>query len=126
MGEKIKKYRGKRTGKEIADLAGISQPYLSEIENNKAVPSFKVIARLALALHIPTSFLVDNDEDDTIEKIASVAAESDEVIKKIMTNPGKYAAASLLADMDENQLRKAFEYLSDQKQLGELQKKISA
>jgi transcriptional regulator with XRE-family HTH domain len=45
-----------------------------------------------------------------------------EVLKDIAGDPRKFAAAALLSGMDENQLRKAFEYLSDQKQLAEYQR----
>ena len=42
IGKKLREYRGKLrlTGTTLAKLAGINQPYLSEIENEKKVPPF--------------------------------------------------------------------------------------
>jgi transcriptional regulator with XRE-family HTH domain len=48
------------------------------------------------------------------------------ILTKITTNPRKYAIAGLLADMNDDQLRKAYEYLYDQKQLGEYLKEKGA
>lgn len=52
IGKKIKKYRGKfnLTGTTLAKLAGINQPYLSEIENEKKVPTFDTFMRIIKAL----------------------------------------------------------------------------
>jgi transcriptional regulator with XRE-family HTH domain len=45
------------------------------------------------------------------------------ILTKITTNPRKYAIAELIAHMDEEQLCKAYDFLSDQKQLAELKKR---
>ncbi len=52
IGKKIKKYRGKfyLTGTNLARLSGINQPYLSEIENEKKVPTFDTFMRIITAL----------------------------------------------------------------------------
>ena len=45
----------------LADRAGLSQPYISEIENGNKNPSAKTIMKLAAALNVPGEFLLRND-----------------------------------------------------------------
>jgi len=52
-----RKYRG-MTGIELAEAAGISQPYLSDIENGKKAGSVDVLKRIAAALRVDLDDLV--------------------------------------------------------------------
>ena len=45
----------------LAERAGVSQPYISEIENGNKNPSAKTIMKLAAALNVPGEFLLRND-----------------------------------------------------------------
>ena len=45
----------------LADRAGLSQPYISEIENGNKNPSAKTIMKLAASLNVPGEFLLRND-----------------------------------------------------------------
>ncbi|MFB2550933.1 helix-turn-helix domain-containing protein [Ensifer soli] len=56
-------YRG-MTVTELAEAAGISQPYLSEIENGKKTGSVDVLKRIAKALRVDLDDLVVDVEPD--------------------------------------------------------------
>ena len=45
----------------LADRAGLSQPYISEIENGNKNPSAKTIMKLAASLNLPGEFLLRSD-----------------------------------------------------------------
>ncbi len=45
--------------KELAFMVGISQPYISAIENDKKTPSVEVLCKIALALNTTCSELLD-------------------------------------------------------------------
>jgi transcriptional regulator with XRE-family HTH domain len=53
-GEEIKRLRTKKgyTQIEFAKTLGIHRTYLSQIENNKHIPSFKMLVRIAEALGV--------------------------------------------------------------------------
>lgn len=53
----FRKYRG-LTISELAEAAGISQPYLSEIENGKKTGAVDVLKRIATALKVDLDDLV--------------------------------------------------------------------
>lgn len=53
----FRKYRD-MTMTELAEAAGISQPYLSEIENGKKTGSVDVLKRIAVALRVDLDDLV--------------------------------------------------------------------
>jgi len=42
----------------MAERLGISQNYLSLLENNKAEPSLSLLKRISLTFHVPISFLL--------------------------------------------------------------------
>lgn len=66
-GEKIRELREER-GYSLADLAqkaGISVSYLSEIERGAKKPSLKVINKLARTLNINKSLIIEVDQDST-------------------------------------------------------------
>jgi transcriptional regulator with XRE-family HTH domain len=104
-----------RSGEKISpkfyfDLEGKEHDYEEEyLENLKKSGNVRFFDRLS---HVNVATM-DKDEESKREA---------EIIEKIVSNPRKYTIATLIADMDENQLRKAFDYLSDQKRLGELEK----
>lgn len=63
LGDKVRFAREQLglTTQMLADKAGISQPYISEIENGNKNPSAKTIMKLAAALNVPGEFLLRND-----------------------------------------------------------------
>ena len=63
---KIKTIRGMKglTQIQLARKAKIAQAYLSEIENGKT-PSVHVYKRIAKALGVPVSTLLDEEEEET-------------------------------------------------------------
>lgn len=66
IGKKLREYRGKLrlTGTTLAKLAGINQPYLSEIENEKKVPPFDTFMNLVNA--ISKNALITEENKDFI------------------------------------------------------------
>lgn len=63
LGDKVRYAREQLglTTQILAERAGISQPYISEIENGNKNPSAKTIMKLAAALNVPGEFLLRND-----------------------------------------------------------------
>lgn len=63
---RIRTYRNYRgmTMSELAEKAGISQPYLSEIEANKKTGSVDVLKRIAVALKVDLDDLVVWEQSD--------------------------------------------------------------
>lgn len=59
----FRNYRG-MTISELAEKAGISQPYLSEIEANKKTGSVDVLKRIAIALKVDLDDLVVWEHDE--------------------------------------------------------------
>ncbi len=60
LGEKIKQLRTEQglTQPQLAERAGIEQSYLSKLENDKATPSYDIIARVAGALQTDAMGLI--------------------------------------------------------------------
>jgi len=70
IGERIKRFRTERsmTMKALAELAGISEPYVSQLEKNLATPSLGTLKKLAAALdvNIISFFAVEDGEQDVV------------------------------------------------------------
>lgn len=63
MGERIKKLRGKRTGKAIAEMAAITPAFFSEIERGVKTPSIETLVNLAAALGTTVGYLMQETEE---------------------------------------------------------------
>ena len=74
LGDKVRYAREQLglTTQILAERAGVSQPYISEIENGNKTPSAKTIMRLAAALNVPGEFLLRND----VKTLAEMEIES--------------------------------------------------
>ena len=61
FGERLRELRGKRgeTTRSLADLAGMSHVYVSDLERGVKAPSLPTIVRLAVALRCKVTDLVD-------------------------------------------------------------------
>ena len=75
IGDKVRYSRERLdwTTQDLATRTGLSQPYISEIENHKKAPSAKTIMRIAQALDVPGEFLL-RDDVKTIEEFNIDAA----------------------------------------------------
>ena len=84
LGKAIKNLRKKRgmNQRSFALLAGVSQPYISFIEQDKKKPSQDMLGRLATALNVPVPLIVWEamDEEDVPENKKKVFFK----MKKIM------------------------------------------
>mgnify|MGYP000933614327 FL=1 len=78
LGDKVRFAREQLglTTQMLAGKAGISQPYISEIENGNKTPSAKTIMRLAAALSVPGEFLLRNDVKTLAEMEIETAVKS--------------------------------------------------
>ena len=74
LGDKVRYAREQLglTTQILAERAGVSQPYISEIENGNKNPSAKTIMKLAAALNVPGEFLLRND----VKTLAEMEIES--------------------------------------------------
>ena len=61
FGERLREWRGKRgeTTRSLAQLAGMSHVYVSDLERGVKAPSLPTIVRLAIALRCKVTDLVD-------------------------------------------------------------------
>lgn len=66
--EWLVKIRGKRTHQQIADLAGISRNYYTEIENGIKTPSVETAKKLASALGCNWTLFFDFDSREKQQK----------------------------------------------------------
>ncbi len=64
IGDNIRKYRRKKnlTQKQLGVLLGLSNTYLSDIENNRTNPSIKTLKKVAKALEISYIELLEDTE----------------------------------------------------------------
>jgi transcriptional regulator with XRE-family HTH domain len=108
----------------LALRVGVSMMTVRRWESGERAPDANALQRLSAELNVTTSYLLgETDDPAPIPNLEALNNDPQiEILKEIARDPRKFAAAALLNDMDENQLRKAFEYLSDQKQLVEYQR----
>lgn len=61
VGGRIRNVRGLRglSTTKLAELAGLSQQYISDIENKRRDPTLKTLEKIARALRVPTSYFTD-------------------------------------------------------------------
>ena len=64
IGEEIKKNRNAKgfTQDELAEKIGISRNYISDLENNRYVPSVKTLSKIAVVLQMDLNFLLEMSE----------------------------------------------------------------
>lgn len=64
IGDKIKAERreGGLTQSKLTDKVGISRNYISDLENNRYVPSVKTLSKIASVLRIDLNFLIEMSE----------------------------------------------------------------
>lgn len=83
----IRKDRGQTQG-EFAELCGITQTYLSQIERNLKDPNFATIKRISNKLEIPVPILffksltVDDVNEEKIELYKNVSSELNNLINE--------------------------------------------
>lgn len=87
IGTNIRRYR-KIKGFNLRDLSeksGVGKTTISELENNKSNPSIETLGKIAKALDVPVSSLLD---EDTVNKTAvEIDAEMQEYYEKISNLP---------------------------------------
>jgi transcriptional regulator with XRE-family HTH domain len=87
--KKARKEKGIRQNK-LAEMSGITQAYLSGLENGKKIPSIEVLETISKALKVPFPFmlwlsLTEKDFDSNkVELFRMVKPFMDEIIKSIL------------------------------------------
>ena len=84
MGEKIRRARTLLhwTTKILAEKTGLSQPYISEIENGNKSPSTKAVMRIAATLNFSGEYLLRDDVNDPVDmEIESVIKHKNDTSK---------------------------------------------
>ena len=66
IGTRIRKYRlrGKMTQKELAEIIGVDDSFISVLENGKTVPSISRLLSIAESLNIRPGVLIDGWVND--------------------------------------------------------------
>jgi transcriptional regulator with XRE-family HTH domain len=116
--------------RELAELAKISIPTITRLENGKTNASIEDAGRIAAALNTSVAYLTgETDEPGPAQSRHPVEENTpDEPVIDWPEDddPLRVASMRLLKGMTPDQLRKAYEYLRDQKQLGEFLKEKGA
>ncbi|GAA0118148.1 helix-turn-helix domain-containing protein [Clostridium perfringens] len=97
--QKLRKKR-KLTQKALAEMAGISRSYLSDIEHNRYNPSFDTIEALSTSLKLDLKSFFDDtllEEDYYLKPLSEELSENEIVKKQIINNDlnNPYATGSL-------------------------------
>ena len=71
FGEKLRAERKRQslTAQKIAEICGVSRSYITLIESNKRLPGKKIIPKLAIALQLKTSVVLNWYLMDVSQKI---------------------------------------------------------
>lgn len=71
FGERLRELREERgeTQRSLAELTGMTHPYISEMERGLKVPSLTTIVRLAIALECEVTDLVDGFNRRDLRKL---------------------------------------------------------
>jgi transcriptional regulator with XRE-family HTH domain len=72
LGEKIRNLRKEKAIKmvELAEMTGLSQSFLSQVENGVTNPSVSALQRIALALGVSTAYFFDRENNGVMAGIA--------------------------------------------------------
>lgn len=119
LGDKIKYAREKSELKpqELAAKINISQPYMSQIENNSRKPGRETLIRISKVLNYPLDFFISNDietfpNEDQLTEITVYTSEG----KAMKVNPGKYINHFAILDdateagLSEKQIHEAIQF----------------
>lgn len=119
LGDKIKYAREKSQLKpqELAGKINISQPYMSQIENNSRKPGRETLIRISKVLNFPLDFFMSDDieilpKENHLTEITVYTPEG----KPMKVDPGKYinyfAAlnAATEAGLSEKQINEAIQF----------------
>jgi transcriptional regulator with XRE-family HTH domain len=127
--------------KRLAENIGLSVITLSRYENGHRKPNTDDLQKLAVALDTSVAYLMGETDDPKPKNtplsenaMFSHSAESaivksdprTEVFNELASDPRKFAAAALISDMNDDQLRKVYDFLYDQKQLAEMKRQLGA
>ena len=103
IGDKVRRARNQLgwTTKMLAEKTGLSQSYISEIENGHKSPSAKAVMRLAATLSLPGDYLLRDDVNDPSDKEIESATKNKIDTSKYLPYFGvidKAIAANITAD----------------------------
>ena len=88
---------------ELADRAGVSISYLSDLTNGKANPSLEIMQRIAEALDTPLPLLLESS-DLTPEQLAE--AHGERMVRRSSLPPGYVWVTAMLPELQAYQVGK--------------------
>ena len=105
IGEKLKAVRKAKglSQAKLGELSGVAGPTIARYESNQIEPSAEVLMRIAQALNVSMSSLMDTDLSVEEDEATMVAAR---ISVKILDDPVLQKIAELLCDMNAEQLEK--------------------
>jgi transcriptional regulator with XRE-family HTH domain len=106
------------TSVELSKRTGINRTYISDVESNRREPSRNFLDSLNATFNASYDWLLTGQGEMFLAKEDETASREG--------NPLKDASVKLLDDMSDEQIQKAYDYLRDQKQLGEFLRKKGA
>lgn len=106
IGGLIKKIRlqQKRTQQEIADLCGFTKGMLSKIENGKVIPSLATLSKVAKALGVKVSTLLENEGN----KLTAISSNAYEDPSKFIATDKGYSIFAAAADYTDKKMQPIF------------------
>lgn len=120
--------------KTLADQIHATQAHVSGIETGKRGVSIELLDRIAMALGCSINDLLGKDvakenpiriEQNSASLIEKYKQENDlkfQAALEQLSDPEKLAIVLMLKNMDKEQVRKAFDFLSDQQLISEMKK----
>lgn len=107
IGDRIKEWREKRglTQEMLASKSDISQAFIGKLENNKCNASLPVLFRIAEALNIPVSYLVEPNLE-SIGEIVDIKEFLDQIDEETrsLLNISNKAYLGIIKDMKQSNI----------------------
>lgn len=100
IGERIRKFRLEKgiSTSILAQMTGLSQQYISLIENEKTTPSLKSLYKIAVALGTNLSFLLEDPKENKF------FYSTDEDLRTFIINEENAAYLKLAKEMKDNNI----------------------
>lgn len=95
LGERLRHLRKQKglTLNELSELAGVSQPFLSGLENGDKQPRLQTLEGIAIALDAPIHLLLDPDVPtdrlaevaDIVRQVAQLSSDQIDTLKQVIS-----------------------------------------
>jgi transcriptional regulator with XRE-family HTH domain len=105
LGKYIRRQRihQKRTLQEVADAIGVSKSFLSRIETGKVIPAVATISKIAAALQVSISSIIDDERP-----LDAVFIEREKMDKNLITTGRGYSMFPVASDYNHKRMQPVY------------------